>query len=274
MDSYNRQVAIIGSAVYGGLLTIGMLLFAFGRNKEPFYAHPSTNVAIFSVFWFAFSPSLLFIGATVPWVCALCGSTAAALTFAVVPGVLFVGIGAYWVFLNDNYEDVYNTFDMPRASPWSRNTVGVRYSPEGVLQRTHNGAEYFASPAALAEMQNREAGGMYPFMYPPSGWANGGGGRGTPAISNVTTAPPFMGCSALAYVPEGAAVAYPAFGPRLPTPPQAYIRSAVTSPNYGRREGVDGEPQYAYSSSPSPIPMQPRSAQEDRDYHAGGYYIA
>lgn len=197
METYDRNVAIISSAVYGGILVIGMLLFAFGHSGEPFYRHPSVNVAIFSVFWFAFSPSLLFMGATLPWVCALCGSRAAALTFAVVPGGLFVLIGAYWILVNDKYQDMYNSLQLSRASPWSRNGVNVNYAAAapyrmsaggnmnssnsvalpvtapsnelGRQRRAGEAEEHFPSPAGMAEMMQREGAGLYypPYLFPP-----------------------------------------------------------------------------------------------------------
>ncbi|KPA83079.1 hypothetical protein ABB37_02794 [Leptomonas pyrrhocoris] len=275
MDTYDRNVAIIGSAVYGGLLVIGMLLFVLGHSGEPFYRHPSVNVAIFSVFWFAFAPSVLFIGATVPWVCALCGSRAAALVFAVVPGGVFVLVGAYWIFLNDKYENFYDAFSAPLASPWSRNTVNLRYAPAEASYRTGDGVQHYPSPAAVAEAMNWETGGMSPFMQRPNRGSSGdGGGGGTPDFTNIAIAPPFVGSCRPTYVPAGAAVAYPPDGSSVPPLAQASSRNVATDFNYDPG-GVDRRPQSAYSSLSPPLPTQTSSAGEyPHPPRLSGHYIA
>ncbi|KAL7696851.1 hypothetical protein NQL31_001254 [Lotmaria passim] len=271
MDTYDRNVAIISSAVYGGVLVIGMLLFALDRSEEPFYRHPSTNVAIFSVFWFAFSPSLLFIGATVPWACALCGSRAAALTFAVVPGGIFVLIGAYWILLNDKYQNLNHTFGVPWASSWSRNAANVRYPAAGVGAAAPGAAPYcvgdegregrFPSPAAIAEMMNRGSGAMYPFVPPPSGWSPGGGRGSTPNFTQLAApSPPLAGSNWPGYAPNATAAtaAHPEYRPGFfPAPTQQYNGFLATPLNYGGGNTLGEPPAYE---------LQRR--------HSGSYYVA
>ncbi|CBZ28764.1 conserved hypothetical protein [Leishmania mexicana MHOM/GT/2001/U1103] len=97
MNSHNRNVAIVSSVAYGAVLCCGMLFFLLDTRGKPFYMHPSTSVAVFSVFWFSFAPSILFIGATIPWLCAAYDSEVAALVFAIVPGCIFVLLGVVWL---------------------------------------------------------------------------------------------------------------------------------------------------------------------------------
>jgi hypothetical protein len=263
MDTFDRNVAIIGSAVYGGVLVIGMLLFVLGHTGEPFYTHPSTSIAIFSVFWFAFSPSLLFIGATVPWVCVLCGSRAAALTFAVVPGGLFVLIGAYWIFLNDKHRNFYYSLEVPGTSPWSRSTANANNAAAAAAPyRVRGAAEHFPSPADVAEMMQRGSSAYHclPYPYPAGEWGRRGGvgGGGAPAFASIAAAAaPGLANSHYrwpGYGPTGtAAGAYPLYGPSFSVPTSlSYNGSTPTAFHDGGGGAVLRGPQSAHSHSPSP----------------------
>lgn len=289
MDTFDRNVAIIGSAVYGGLLLIGMLLFALGHRGEPFYGHPSANVAIFSVFWFSFSPSLLFMGATVPWLCALCESRAAALTFAVVPGGLFILVGAYWIMLNDRHQNFTHPLDVTRASPWQRNAWDVAYPPSAALYRVGESVEHFPSPADVAEM-TRRGGGLYASPS-PTGWLPGGGGDGgigLPAFSTTAAAPySVRGSSTWSphVTPQGfPPVLSPAHGPGAlgHTPAHVWPNTDATSAaaaaaaasrmyyGGGGGSGAVRGPQLTYVDSPPPMAMHPPV----REHRPSAYYIA
>ncbi|KAL0499760.1 LOW QUALITY PROTEIN: hypothetical protein Q4I30_005880 [Leishmania utingensis] len=124
MNPYNRNIVIVSSTIYGGVLC-GILYFLLNVCGKPFYNHPSVPVAIFSVFWFSFAPSILFIGAAIPWLCVVYSSKAVALIFTIASGCIFVPLGALWLF-------VYGICKLPswfvetqHNAPWSGNGVSL-----------------------------------------------------------------------------------------------------------------------------------------------------
>lgn len=125
MDTCGRNVAIVSSVVYGALLCCGFFFFVIGNRGEPFYKHPSTSVAVFSVFWFSFAPSVLFMGGTVPWLCAAYGSHSGALVFAIAPGCIFVLLCAFWLFVYDTNESASFFAETRYNAPWDRGMAGL-----------------------------------------------------------------------------------------------------------------------------------------------------
>lgn len=283
MDTYDRNVAIIGSAVYGGLLVIGMVLFAMGHSGEPFYHHPSITVAIFSVFWFAFAPSLLFMGATVPWLCVLCGSRAAALTFAVVPGGLFVLVGAFWVMVNDRYQNFSGSpLYVARPLPWSRGAYdGAAYMSGGAPR--YSEMEHFPSPAAVAEMMQRGPG---PYgVVPPSAWSPSAahyGGAGAMSYANLNGVDPAMAVGNWSASPPPPPLSL--MPPPLPLPTAA--RAPIYSPSpslplsaYGRHHAATMAAPAVMDGGESAMASRSRAAGGEASHpphgpRAGTYYIA
>ncbi|KAG5472683.1 hypothetical protein LSCM4_02005 [Leishmania orientalis] len=120
MNSYNRNVAFASSFVYGAVLCFGMLVF-LGMRDTPFLRHPSASVAVFSAFLFCFAPSILFMGATVPWLCAAYDSRKATLVLAIAPGGIFVLLTAVWLVVYDIHKRAPYFAELQRNAPWGGN---------------------------------------------------------------------------------------------------------------------------------------------------------
>ncbi|KAK7200004.1 hypothetical protein NESM_000049700 [Novymonas esmeraldas] len=182
MRTYDRNVAIASSSVYGAVLCCGLLCFLVGIRREPFYKHPSASVAVFSVFWFSLAPSVLFLGATIPWLGAAYGSTAAALVFAIVPGCLFVLLGALWLLLYDADGRASRLAAVPRLTPWVPSAAG--------LDRSATAAQFYRHPGGIEGHMCREelAGAADIAAFGPqySSWPPG---VGRPGFDQVFAAP-------------------------------------------------------------------------------------
>ncbi|KAG5472305.1 hypothetical protein LSCM1_03704 [Leishmania martiniquensis] len=136
MSSYDRSVAIASSAVYGAALCFGMVIFLSMRDP-PFCRHPSLSVTVFSVFLFSFAPSILFIGATIPWLCVAYGSRQATLAFAIAPGCIFVLLAALWLAVYDLHKRASYFAAPPHNAWWGSNGENLGAASGGSAARLY-----------------------------------------------------------------------------------------------------------------------------------------
>ncbi|CAC9512524.1 hypothetical protein CGC20_7300 [Leishmania donovani] len=137
MNSHNRNIAIVSSAAYGAVLCCGMLFFLLDTREKHFYMHPSKSVAVFSVLWFSFAPSILFTGATIPWLCAAYGSEVAALVFAIVPGCIFVLLGVVWLVVYLFHERNSYFVGVQHSALWGGNIANLEAAIGGSAARRY-----------------------------------------------------------------------------------------------------------------------------------------
>ncbi|CAG9578259.1 conserved hypothetical protein [Leishmania major strain Friedlin] len=164
MNSHNRNIAIVSSAAYGAVLCCGMIFFLLDTREKPFYMHPSKSVAVFSVFWFSFAPSILFTGATIPWLCAACGSEVAVLVFAIVPGCIFVLLGVVWLVVYFFHERNSYFVGVQHNALWGGNMANLEAAIGGSAARRYL---YTAADPAMVDGAKafRVADGALPHPY-------------------------------------------------------------------------------------------------------------
>ncbi|GET90686.1 hypothetical protein, conserved [Leishmania tarentolae] len=164
MNSHNRNIAIASSTAYGVMLCAGMLFFLLDTREKPFCMHPSSSVAVFSVFWFSFAPSVLFIGATIPWLCAAYDSEVAVLVFALVPGLIFGLLGVLWIVVYLFHERDPHFLEAQQNALWGGNVANLGVAHGDSV--THRHLYTAADPAVVGGVETFSvANGALPRTY-------------------------------------------------------------------------------------------------------------
>lgn len=166
-DIVLRNISIAGTVVYGCVLVCGFLLFLMFRYDEPFFLHHSVRVSTLLVFCYAFLPSLLFLGATVPWVVGYAyGSLAAAVVFVAVPAaVLLLVLFGTCVCADARGGDGGSAFS------WANPVTTITLKPAGARDPETDVGNY----ADLDEMRRAMVAGLHA-MRPEDGAAVSGVG--------------------------------------------------------------------------------------------------
>ncbi|KAG5498594.1 hypothetical protein JKF63_02880 [Porcisia hertigi] len=184
MNSYMRNIAIYSSAVYGGALCTGALFFLFSIHDNLFYKNPSVSVAVFSVFFFSFVPTILFIGATIPWLCVAYGSEAAALVFAIAPGCMSALVGVLLFCIYRAQERSTFSAGVCYHAAWNRNAANPDVGAGGF------GNNSYWYPAVIPDVVGGDelgtvADGALPLWY--SAVAADSGASGFEDLNTVVT---------------------------------------------------------------------------------------
>lgn len=100
-----RNAAIVGSALNGGIILCGALMLLLNDHATLLDIRGRRKATVWRAAFFSFSicywPTLLFLGAVVPWVGAVYDSLATSIVFTAVPPSLGLVVWLLWTFLED-----------------------------------------------------------------------------------------------------------------------------------------------------------------------------
>ncbi|KEG13029.1 hypothetical protein DQ04_01251020 [Trypanosoma grayi] len=90
------NIAIAATVLHGIMLFAGGIVFLRARNRSGFFSSCSPRTAITFLSIFSVMPTVLFLGITGAWICAVFDTLVGAVMFLVVPGMLVFFVILAW----------------------------------------------------------------------------------------------------------------------------------------------------------------------------------